>query len=113
MSMGPERGYHSPREETDMVSDSLVREFQRLLGKEQVFLQETDRLPYAYDAAVLEPVLPALGFGGTLSGAHGLGLAKARFMENEVGRGTILYAKRIKAALDPKKSLNPGKSIGE
>ncbi len=43
-----------------MVSDSLVREFQRLLGKDQVFLQETDRLTYAYDAAVLEPVLPAL-----------------------------------------------------
>ena len=43
-----------------MVSDSLVKEFQRLIGKDQVFLQETDRLTYAYDAAVLEPVLPAL-----------------------------------------------------
>ena len=43
-----------------MVSDSLAKEFQRLLGKEQVFLQEADRLTYAYDAAVLEPVLPAL-----------------------------------------------------
>jgi glycolate oxidase len=43
-----------------MVSDSLVKEFQRLLGKDQVFLQEADRLTYAYDAAVLEPVLPAL-----------------------------------------------------
>ena len=42
-----------------MVSDSLVKEFQRLLGKDQVFLQETDRLTYAYDA-VLEPVLPAM-----------------------------------------------------
>ncbi|HEY9073577.1 MAG TPA: FAD-linked oxidase C-terminal domain-containing protein [Desulfobaccales bacterium] len=55
----------------------------------------------------------ALGFGGTLSGEHGIGLAKSRFMEKEVGRGTILYSKRIKAALDPKNILNPGKSIGE
>src|SRR3974390_957975 len=43
-----------------MVSASLVKEFQQLLGKDQVFIQETDRLTYAYDAAVLEPVLPAL-----------------------------------------------------
>jgi hypothetical protein len=49
-----------PPKETDMVSDSLVRDFQRLLGKDRVFFQETDRLTYAYDAAVLEPVLPAL-----------------------------------------------------
>ena len=43
-----------------MVSDRVVQEFQRLLGKDQVFLRETDRLTYAYDAAVLAPVLPAL-----------------------------------------------------
>ena len=55
----------------------------------------------------------ALGFGGTLSGEHGIGAAKSRFMEKEVGQGTILYSKRIKAALDPKNILNPGESIGE
>jgi glycolate oxidase len=49
--------------------------------------------------------------GGTLSGEHGIGAAKARFLEKEVGRGTILYSKRLKAALDPKNILNPGKSI--
>jgi glycolate oxidase len=43
-----------------MVSDSLVKEFQRLLGPDQVFRKEADRLTYAYDAAVLAPVLPAL-----------------------------------------------------
>jgi glycolate dehydrogenase FAD-linked subunit len=54
----------------------------------------------------------ALGMGGTLSGEHGIGAAKSRFMEKEVGPGTILYSKRIKAALDPNNILNPGKSIG-
>jgi glycolate oxidase len=55
----------------------------------------------------------ALELGGTLSGEHGIGLAKSRFMEKETSRGTILYSRRIKAALDPKNILNPGKIIGE
>ena len=55
----------------------------------------------------------ALAMGGTLSGEHGIGAAKSRYMEKEVGRGTIRYSKSIKAALDPKNILNPGKSIGE
>ena len=53
------------------------------------------------------------GPGGTLSGEHGIGKAKSRFLEKEVGPGTIYYSKRIKAALDPKNILNPGQSIGE
>jgi glycolate oxidase len=30
------------------------------LGAKQVFLEETDRATYSYDAAVLEPVMPAI-----------------------------------------------------
>ena len=71
--------------------------------------QEWHRVEAAVDA-IFDA---ALGLGGTLSGEHGIGTAKSRFMEKEVGRGTILYSKRIKAALDPKNILNPGKSIGE
>ncbi len=65
------------------------------------------------EAAVDAIFEAALELGGTLSGEHGIGTAKSRFMEKEIGRGTILYSKRIKAALDPKNILNPGKSIGE
>jgi glycolate oxidase len=54
----------------------------------------------------------ALGFGGTLSGEHGIGVAKSRYLEKETSPGTILYSKRIKAALDPNHILNPGKIIG-
>ena len=43
-----------------MISQGLMQEFQQLLGREQVMVSEADRLTYAYDAAVLEPVLPAL-----------------------------------------------------
>ena len=55
----------------------------------------------------------ALALGGTLSGEHGIGLAKSRYLEKETSRATILYSRRIKAALDPKNILNPGKIIGE
>lgn len=54
----------------------------------------------------------ALELGGTLSGEHGIGSAKSRFLEKETGRGAIMYSRRIKAALDPKNILNPGKVIG-
>ncbi len=51
----------------------------------------------------------ALKMGGTLSGEHGTGLAKARYLEKETSRGTILFSSRLKKALDPKNILNPGK----
>jgi glycolate oxidase len=54
----------------------------------------------------------ALELGGTLSGEHGTGVAKSRFLEKETSRATILYSKRLKSALDPNNILNPGKIIG-
>ena len=54
----------------------------------------------------------ALSLGGTLSGEHGIGMAKSKYMVKEVGQGSIMYAKRLKAALDPKNILNPGKITG-
>jgi glycolate oxidase len=55
----------------------------------------------------------ALAMGGTLSGEHGIGIAKASFMERETTRATLDYARRIKRALDPNNILNPGKIIGD
>jgi glycolate oxidase len=54
----------------------------------------------------------ALELGGTLSGEHGIGLAKSRFLEKETSRASIIYSRRIKSALDPKNILNPGKILG-
>ncbi|WP_147820942.1 FAD-binding oxidoreductase [Salidesulfovibrio onnuriiensis] len=54
----------------------------------------------------------ALALGGTLSGEHGIGLAKSKFMINETSAGTLAYARRMKSVLDPKGILNPGKIIG-
>ncbi len=55
----------------------------------------------------------ALDLGGTLSGEHGIGLAKVAFMERETTRPTLVYSRRIKRALDPGNILNPGKVVGE
>ncbi len=55
----------------------------------------------------------ALALGGTLSGEHGTGLAKCKFLEKETGRGAVMLSKRIKQALDPNNILNPGKVIGD
>ncbi|MBU2621782.1 MAG: glycolate oxidase subunit GlcD, partial [Proteobacteria bacterium] len=63
--------------------------------------------------AIKEIFENALALGGTLSGEHGIGLAKSGFLKNEIGAGAILFSKNIKSALDPKNILNPGKIIGE
>ena len=65
------------------------------------------------EAAVEAIFAKALELGGTLSGEHGIGKAKARFLAQEFGQGTILFSKKIKAAVDPHNILNPGKVIGE
>jgi len=54
----------------------------------------------------------ALSLGGTLSGEHGIGIAKAGFMKNEVGQSSIDFCRTMKAAIDPNNILNPGKIIG-
>jgi len=61
------------------------------------------------EAAIEEIFDRALALGGTLSGEHGTGLAKSRFLEKETSRATIAYSKKVKAALDPNNILNPGK----
>jgi glycolate oxidase len=65
------------------------------------------------EAAIDEIFDVALSLGGTLSGEHGIGMAKSKYMEKETSRATILYSRRLKKALDPKGILNPGKIIGE
>ena len=64
------------------------------------------------EQAIDEIFQTALSLDGTLSGEHGIGLAKSKYMGNEVTRGTILYSQRLKKALDPRGILNPGKLLG-
>ncbi len=54
-----------------------------------------------------------LKLGGTLSGEHGIGTTKAKFMEKEVGKSGIEFMKKVKRAFDPDGIINPGKIFPE
>mgnify|MGYP000718614601 CR=1 FL=1 len=47
--------------------------------------------------------------GGTLSGEHGIGLVQKDFMDVACSDRALDVMKSIKASLDPKGILNPGK----
>jgi D-lactate dehydrogenase (cytochrome) len=53
----------------------------------------------------------ALELGGTVSGEHGVGLRKRKYLEAEHG-AALGWMQRIKALLDPDGILNPGKGAG-
>jgi glycolate oxidase len=53
----------------------------------------------------------ALRLGGTLSGEHGIGAAKSKYLEKEVGRKGIEVMRTLKSSLDPNNILNPGKVL--
>ncbi len=56
--------------------------------------------------AVLKKVIE---LGGTLTGEHGIGLAKRNYLHLEFDAATLAYLKRIKHIFDPNNVLNPGK----
>ena len=53
----------------------------------------------------------ALRMGGTLTGEHGVGLLKRRWLAEELGEESLALQKQIKALLDPHGILNPGKAL--
>lgn len=55
----------------------------------------------------------AIKLGGTLSGEHGIGLGKLKYMEDQFGAAGMATMRAIKKALDPNCILNPGKLVGE
>jgi glycolate oxidase len=61
--------------------------------------------------AVEEIFETALSFGVTLSGEHGIGIAKMRFLRDEIGENGVDLMRTIKDALDPFHLLNPGKLV--
>lgn len=56
-----------------------------------------------------EVFLAAVNLKGSITGEHGVGTSKAKYLDMELGLETIAYMQTIKAALDPLNILNPGK----
>ena len=51
--------------------------------------------------------------GGAISGEHGIGLKRLKYMEEYTDPAELDLMKTIKRAVDPKWILNPGKVIEE
>jgi glycolate oxidase len=60
-------------------------------------------------AAADELFLDCLRLGGTLTGEHGVGLLKRRWLRDELGDDSYDLQRRLKAVFDPAGILNPGK----
>lgn len=52
-------------------------------------------------------------FGGSLAAEHGVGMARAEYMDAHLGAQLMQTNRRLKALFDPKGVLNPGKVIGD
>lgn len=58
-----------------------------------------------------ELYLKAKEVGGLVSGEHGIGYAKRKYMETVLGQTQTELMKKIKKAFDPNSILNPGKVV--
>lgn len=59
--------------------------------------------------ALIELYQAVKKLGGTLSGEHGIGSKRKKYLELIMGKDEIALMKKIKQALDPNNILNPGK----
>jgi glycolate oxidase len=69
---------------------------------------DDDEMRRAHEAerALFEGVV---AMEGSISGEHGIGFVKAKYLSLELDPQTIALMKRVKAAFDPEGLLNPGK----
>ena len=59
--------------------------------------------------AIEEIFVETIKLEGTLSGEHGIGITKAKFLKLEISEDTYKLMKNIKKTFDPNNILNPGK----
>jgi glycolate oxidase len=76
-----------------------------------VFDRGDGDVPEQVWAAADEVFRAALGMGGTLTGEHGVGSLKRRWLGAELGPEVMDLHRSIKLALDPLEILNPGKVL--
>ncbi len=63
------------------------------------------------EALVEELFALTLRLEGTISGEHGIGIAKRRYLKGQLGEHLYNYERLVKQAFDPKTMFNPGKVI--
>ncbi|MET1019612.1 MAG: FAD-linked oxidase C-terminal domain-containing protein [Microterricola sp.] len=68
-----------------------------------------DEVPEHIWAAADEMFQAAIALGGTLTGEHGIGVLKRRWLRDELGDAQFELQQQIKGVFDPAGILNPGK----
>ncbi len=68
-------------------------------------------VPEAVWSAAHELFTAALALGGTLTGEHGVGILKRRWMRDELGDDQLELQRSIKLVFDPLSIMNPGKML--
>jgi len=63
------------------------------------------------EKAIDEISVKAVELGGTLTGEHGIGIAKREILPLELGEGVMEITRNIKKAFDPLNILNPDKVV--
>ncbi|OAH50781.1 FAD-binding oxidoreductase [Microbacterium oleivorans] len=73
------------------------------------FIFDGDEVPERVWQAADALFRAALALGGTLTGEHGIGVLKSRWLADEIGDDQWALQRGIKAVFDPAGILNPGK----
>ncbi|SCM80768.1 Glycolate oxidase subunit GlcD [uncultured Sporomusa sp.] len=75
-----------------------------------ILFDKRDKAAFARAEKALADVhIVTLELGGTLSGEHGIGFAKAPYLRAEVGPVGYKLGQDVKAVIDPENFMNPGK----
>jgi FAD/FMN-containing dehydrogenase len=64
-----------------------------------------------YDHLAEEVFTKAIGCGGTITGEHGDGIARTKYIEFMYGSQIVSIFQQIKKIFDPKFIMNPGKKV--
>ena len=76
-----------------------------------ILCDRRDREEFArVEKAIDELFTRTIEMGGTLSGEHGIGTAKAKWLELETSPATIEFARNMRRTIDPKRLFNPSKT---
>ena len=63
------------------------------------------------DAVRTDLYRAAMALGGSITGEHGIGIARRAWLEEQRGADAVRVMRAIKTALDPHGILNPGRVL--
>jgi glycolate oxidase len=78
----------------------------------QVLFDDESELPRV-EALLDDLFAVVLALGGTITGEHGVGISKKKYLPRELGADVVALQQRLKDAFDPAGILNPGKFLPE